>query len=48
MDALLVLGLLIAVALAAPRWGADSRPAICSKDRALAGWGVTWETGRSA
>jgi hypothetical protein len=43
MDALLILGLLIALALAAPRWGADTRLRLESEEHALASRGVVWE-----
>jgi hypothetical protein len=43
MDALIVLGLLIALAVAAPRWGRDSRNAARSKEQELASYGLSWE-----
>jgi hypothetical protein len=43
MDALLILGLLIALALAAPRWGVDTRRRLESEEDALAARGVVWE-----
>ena len=32
MDAIILLGLLVALALAAPRWGHDSRDGACQGD----------------
>jgi hypothetical protein len=42
MDAIVVLGLLIALAVAAPRWGCDSRDAARSKEQDLASFGMSW------
>jgi hypothetical protein len=43
MDAILVLVLLLALAFAAPRWGADSRAGPESEESALAARGVAWD-----
>jgi hypothetical protein len=43
MDAVVVLVLLMFLALAAPRWGADSRAGLESEEEALAARGVVWD-----
>ncbi len=43
MDLLLVLAIPIVLALAALRWGADSREGFLSEEARLAGYGVVWE-----
>jgi hypothetical protein len=43
MDASLVLGLFVALAVAAARWGHDSREGVRSKEQDLAAHGVCWE-----
>jgi hypothetical protein len=43
MEAILVLALLLTLAFAAPRWGADSRAGVESEESALAARGVVWE-----
>lgn len=48
MDAIVVLGLLIALAVAAPRWGCDSRDAARSKEQDLASFGLSWIEIRAA
>ena len=47
MDAVLVCGFFIALALAAPRWGYDSRRYPRSREEELAAHGVSWR-GRCA
>ena len=42
MDALIVLGLLLFLPVAAELWGYDSREALGSKERDLASYGVRW------
>jgi hypothetical protein len=42
MEAILVLGLLIGLAVAATRWGQDSRPPYSGKESEQALWGLTW------
>jgi hypothetical protein len=42
MEAIFVLALLVALALAAPRWGYDSRLRLNSKEFDLAMHGVVW------
>jgi hypothetical protein len=42
MDAILILGLLVGLALAAPRWGRDSRSGLRSKEQELAINGFSW------
>ena len=43
MEAIALLGLVIAVGLAAQRWGCDSRERPRSKEHELALCGVSWE-----
>ena len=43
MDLLLVLAIPVALALAALRWGADSRDTITSEEARLARYGFVWE-----
>ena len=47
MEPIVVFALLLMLAIAAPRWGYDSRDAIRSKDRELAASGVRWPTAPS-
>ena len=42
MDAVMVMGALIAVAIASGLWGHDSRETIRSKEEELAAYGVSW------
>ncbi|GEM_PF-4448620 len=42
MEALVFVGLFLALALASLRWGADSRPRPSSKEEQLAVYGLTW------
>jgi hypothetical protein len=42
MEPLVVLGLLVVLAAAAPRWGRDSRIGVRSKEQELAAAGVRW------
>jgi hypothetical protein len=42
MEAIFILALLVALALAAPRWGRDSRQRLDSKEFDLAMHGVVW------
>lgn len=42
MDAIVLLGLLTSLAVAAVRWGHDSRDTIRSKEEGLATYGVSW------
>ena len=43
MDLLLVLAIPILLALAALRWGADSRDTVLSEEARLARYGFAWE-----
>ncbi len=43
MDLLLVLAIPVVLALAALRWGADSREGLLSEEARLARYGVVWE-----
>lgn len=43
MEIVLTLGFFLSLALAAPRWGADSRDGLRSAEHALAGYGFTWQ-----
>jgi hypothetical protein len=43
MELIIALGLLVGLALAAARWGTDSREWPRSKEERLAGFGVRWE-----
>lgn len=43
MDALVVFGLLVALAWLAPRFGSDSRDRVRSSEERLAASGVRWE-----
>lgn len=47
MELIIVFGLLITLALAAPRWGRDSRAGLGSKEQDLAAAGVRWPVGPS-
>jgi hypothetical protein len=42
MEIIIVLGLLIALAVAAPRWGHDSRTGLRSEEQNLASSGLSW------
>ena len=42
MDAILIFGLLVGLAFAAPRWGRDSRSGLRSKEQELAISGFSW------
>jgi hypothetical protein len=48
MDAMVVLGLLVALAVAAPRGGCDSRNAARSKEQDFASYGISWKDLRAA
>jgi hypothetical protein len=43
MEAILILGLLVGLAVAAARWGQDSRPRYPGKESEQALWGLTWD-----
>ncbi len=43
MDLLLVLAIPVILALAALRWGADSREGLLSEEARLARYGVVWD-----
>ena len=42
MEALVVVGLLVALAVAAPRWGVDSRSTLASRELEQATFGLSW------
>jgi len=42
VEAIVVLGLLVGFAVAAVRWGRDSRPAYGAKEAEQALWGLSW------
>ena len=42
MELLIVVGVLVGVAVAALRWGADSRPRLASREAEQAALGLTW------
>lgn len=43
MEAIVLLGSLIGLAIASAQWGADSRPGLRSKEHELALYGVSWQ-----
>jgi len=43
MESFVILGFLIGLAVAAPRWGQDSRICLHSKEQDLAAAGVRWQ-----
>jgi hypothetical protein len=42
MELVVILGLLLVLAVAAPRWGHDSRTGVRSKEQKLAAAGLRW------
>jgi hypothetical protein len=42
VEALVVVGLLVALAVAAPRWGVDTRPTLASRELEQATFGLGW------
>jgi hypothetical protein len=45
MEPIVILAVLVILAIAAPRWGRDSRAGVRSKEQELAATGVRWPGG---